>query len=186
MGQRVPGFLRPGSWIGGDRDGNPFVTAESLKVALSKASGAAIGFYLDQLHALGSELSISAEHAPVDEAVMALAEASGDDAQSRHDEPYRRALSGIYARLAATYRKLVGTQPPRPAAREAKPYADPGALRADLLALARGLSAAGGGLLASGGAIGRLIRAVEVFGFHLATLDLRQNSAVHELSLIHI
>ncbi|WP_085809931.1 phosphoenolpyruvate carboxylase [Sphingomonas sp. TZW2008] len=176
MGARVPGFLRPGSWIGGDRDGNPFVTADSLKTALAKASAAAIGFYLDQLHALGAELSISADHAAVDAAVIALAEASGDDAESRRDEPYRRALSGIYARTAATYAKLTGTPPPRPS-RAAEPYANPDDLRADLVTIARPL---GNGPLASGGAIGRLIRAVEVFGFHLATLDLRQNSAVHE------
>ncbi len=180
MGQRLPSFLKPGSWIGGDRDGNPFVTADSLRTALAKASAAVIGYYLDQLHALGSELSISANHASVDAAVIALAEASGDDAESRSDEPYRRALSGIYARLAATYEKMVGTAPPRPAARKATPYPDPSALRADLIAIARPLAAGAGGLLASGGAIGRLIRAVEVFGFHLATLDLRQNSAVHE------
>ena len=180
MGQRLPSFLKPGSWIGGDRDGNPFVTADSLRTALAKASAAVIGYYLDQLHALGSELSISANHASVDAAVIALAEASGDNAESRSDEPYRRALSGIYARLAATYQKMVGTPPPRPAARKAEAYPDPNALRADLIAIARPLAAGAGGLLASGGAIGRLIRAVEVFGFHLATLDLRQNSAVHE------
>ena len=103
LGERVPAFLRPGSWIGGDRDGNPFVTADSLRTALAKASEAVLGFYLDQLHALGAELSISANHATVDEAVLALAEKSGDTAESRTDEPYRRAISGIYARLAATH-----------------------------------------------------------------------------------
>jgi phosphoenolpyruvate carboxylase len=180
MGRRLPSFLKPGSWIGGDRDGNPFVTADSLRAALAKAAAAVLGYYLDQLHALGSELSISANHAQVDAAVIALAEASGDDAETRSDEPYRRALSGIYARLAATYEKLVRTPPPRPAARKAEAYADPAALRADLVTIARPLAAGAGGLLASGGVIGRLIRAVDVFGFHLATLDLRQNSAVHE------
>lgn len=180
MGRRLPAFLKPGSWIGGDRDGNPYVTADSLRTALSKASAAALGYYLDELHALGTELSISSDHATIDEAVIALAEASGDTGASRSDEPYRRALSGIYARLAATYQKLVGTPPPRPAARVAEPYPDPAALRADLVTLARPLSEGAGGLLSSSGAIGRLIRAVEVFGFHLATLDLRQNSAVHE------
>ncbi|WBH17668.1 phosphoenolpyruvate carboxylase [Sphingomonas radiodurans] len=176
MGARVPGFLKPGSWIGGDRDGNPFVTADSLRAALAKASGAVLGFYLDQLHALGAELSISMNHAPVDAAVLALAEASGDDAETRSDEPYRRALSGIYGRTAATYEALTGTRAPRPG-RPAEAYASPDELRADLVTIARPLAR---GLLASGGAFGRLIRAVEVFGFHLATLDLRQNSAVHE------
>ncbi len=180
MGERVPSFLKPGSWIGGDRDGNPFVTADSLRTALAKAAQAVLGFYMDQLHAMGSELSISAHHAAVDEGVLALAEASGDTAESRSDEPYRRALSGIYARVAATYRAITGQAPPRPGHLSGAPYPDPAALRADLVTLARPLSGNGDGLLGTGGALGRLIRAVEVFGFHLATLDLRQNSAVHE------
>ncbi|MEH3101521.1 phosphoenolpyruvate carboxylase [Sphingomonas adhaesiva] len=180
MGERVPAFLRPGSWIGGDRDGNPFVTADSLRTALAKAAQAVLGYYLDQLHAMGAELSISAGHATVDAGVLELAEASGDVAESRSDEPYRRALSGIYARVAATYRQLTGQPAPRPGHLAGEPYPDPAALRADLVTIARPLGADGGGLLGTGGAIGRLIRAVEVFGFHLATLDLRQNSAVHE------
>ena len=180
LGARVPNFLRPGNWIGGDRDGNPFVTAESLRTALARASEAVLGSYLDQVHALGAELSISSDHAAVDAAVVALAEASGDAAETRSDEPYRRALSGIYARLAATHLALTGKPAPRPGRLEGKAYPDPQALRADLVAIARPLAAEGGALLATGGALGRLIRAVEVFGFHLATLDLRQNSAVHE------
>ncbi|MFK3891117.1 phosphoenolpyruvate carboxylase [Sphingomonas sp. NPDC079357] len=180
LGGRVPSFLRPGSWIGGDRDGNPFVTADSLRTALAKAAQAVLGFYLEQLHAMGAELSISAHHATVDAGVQALADASGDTSETRSDEPYRRALSGIYARTAATYTKLTGQPAPRPGPLKGDPYPDPKALRADLIAIARPLSDGGDGLLGSGGAIGRLIRAVDVFGFHLATLDLRQNSAVHE------
>ncbi len=177
-GWRVPSFVRPGSWIGGDRDGNPFVTADSLRTALGRACEAVLGFYLDAVHALGAELSISTEHVPVDAAVEALAEASGDTAESRRDEPYRRALSGIYARLAATHLALTGKTAARPGHLTGEAYADPQAFRADLVAIAHGLSAAGA--LKTGGALGRLIRAVETFGFHLATLDLRQNSAVHE------
>ncbi|WP_342658175.1 phosphoenolpyruvate carboxylase [Sphingomonas sp. NY01] len=180
FGHRIASFLRPGSWIGGDRDGNPYVTADSLRTALARASEAALGYYCDAVHALGAELSISTEHAQVDEAVLALAEASGDTAASRADEPYRRALSGIYARLAATHQALTGKASPRPGRLTGEPYPDPRAFRADLIAIARALAGSGGGALASGGALGRLIRAVETFGFHLATLDLRQNSAVHE------
>ena len=180
LGERVPNFLRPGTWIGGDRDGNPFVDAASLRLALARACEAVLGHYLDQIHAMGAELSISSGAVAVDPAVLALADASGDTAASRQDEPYRRALSGIYARLAATYRTLIGHDAPRPGLLAGEPYPDPAALRADLVALAHGLAAEGGDTLASGGALGRLIRAVETFGFHLATLDLRQNSAVHE------
>ena len=178
MGVRVPSFLRPGSWIGGDRDGNPFVTADSLRTALARSSEAVLGYYLSALHALGAELSISTEHARVDEAVEALAAASGDNAESRRDEPYRRALSGIYTRLAATHQALTGKPAPRPSPLPGDRYPDPQAFRADLVALAHALSAQIP--LRSGGALGRLIRAVDTFGFHLATLDMRQNSAVHE------
>jgi phosphoenolpyruvate carboxylase len=179
LGFRPPSFLRPGSWIGGDRDGNPYVTAESLALALASGAETALDFYLQGIHALGAELSVSAGLAPVDPAVTALAEASGDDAPARADEPYRRALSGIYARLAATRMALTGKAAPRPTAIAGDPYADPHALARDLRALAASLGAAGGPL-AEGGGLTKLVRAVETFGFHLATLDLRQNSAVHE------
>jgi len=183
MGRRLPSFLKPGSWIGGDRDGNPYVTADSLRAALARAAEAVLGHYLDEVHRLGAELSISTRHADVDAAVCALADASGDDAASRADEPYRRALSGIYARLAATHARITGKPAPRPGPLAGEPYADPRAFRADLAAIAHALGASGQGsdkVLGTGGALGRLIRAVELFGFHLATLDLRQNSAVHE------
>lgn len=178
LGDRAPSFLRPGSWIGGDRDGNPFVTAESMRFALARAAETVLDHYLEAVHALGAELSISTEHVQVPEAVLKLAEASGDTGKSRSDEPYRRALTGIYARLSATHEKLVGKRPGRPSPIPAAPYGHPSEFREDLVAIARGL--AGGGPLATGGALGRLIRAVETFGFHLATLDMRQNSAIHQ------
>ncbi len=179
LGARPPSFLRLGNWIGGDRDGNPNVVAASLRHVLSRSAETVLGHYLDRLHALGAELSISTELGAADPAVIALAEAGGDPAPARADEPYRRAITGIYARLAATYRDIVGRGPPRAPAHPAERYARPEDLRADLAALARGL-AAGGGAMRTGGALGRLIRAVETFGFHLAALDLRQNADVHE------
>ncbi|MCF8706864.1 phosphoenolpyruvate carboxylase [Rhizorhapis sp. SPR117] len=180
LGHRPPSFLRAGSWIGGDRDGNPYVRADSLRLALSRACESVLVHYLEAVHALGAELSISTELADVPEDVLGLAERSGDASPSRQDEPYRRALSGIYARLSATHEKLCGKRPPRPSMLPAEPYALPGEFRHDLITIAAGLQSKGDGALASGGALGRLIRAVETFGFHLATLDLRQNSEVHE------
>jgi phosphoenolpyruvate carboxylase len=174
LGRRPASFLRIGSWIGADADGNPNVTADTLRLALGRASEALLGDYLDQVHALGADLSISSELAAVTPAVLRLAEASGDDAPARRDEPYRRALIGIYARLAATMKSITGRQPPHPPSIKADPYPVPEAFRDDLLCLAEAL----GDL--EGGALGRLIRAVETFGFHLATLDLRQNAEVHE------
>lgn len=173
-------FFRLGSWIGGDRDGNPYVTAETLGLSLGRSAETVIVSYLDALHAIGAELSISSELADIDPAVLALADASGDDAPSRRDEPYRRAIAGMYARLAATHENLVGGPPPRPSSLAAKPYTTPEALETDLRTIARALAESGGETLASSGALGRLIRSVRTFGFHLAALDMRQNSAVHE------
>jgi len=176
---RPRSFLRLGSWIGGDRDGNPNVTAESLQLALGRASQTVLADYLERLHAMGAELSISNELASVTKAVDRLAEDSGDENPTRRDEPYRRAITGCYARLAATYRKLTGRAPPRPAKVSGEAYPDAESLRADLLALEQSLETSSRGWLGRGGALARLIRAVETFGFHLATLDLRQNSDVH-------
>lgn len=180
LGGRPASFLRLGNWIGGDRDGNPYVRAEQMRSVLRAGCEAALVHYMDAVHALGAELSISTELVRVPQAVLDLAEASGDVAASRADEPYRRALSGIYARLHASHIALIGKAPPRPSSLAGAPYARPEELRADLVAIAQALASEGDGALASGGALGRLIRAVETFGFHLATLDMRQNSAVHE------
>ena len=177
---RPPSFLRVGSWIGGDRDGNPFVQAPQLEHALKRGCQAALAYYLDALHALGAELSLSTELAHVPQSVLDLADASGDSSPSRQDEPYRRAISGIYARLAATCTTLTGGEPSRPSTLKGDAYTTPQDFRRDLVIVAQGLASEGDGALASGGALGRLIRAVETFGFHLATLDMRQNSDVHE------
>jgi len=179
LGSRPRSFLRLGSWIGGDRDGNPNVTADSLRLALGQATQAVLESYLDQLHALGAELSLSTELATATDAVMQLAAHSGDANPGRADEPYRRAVIGMYARLAATFERLVGHPPARRATTQGQPYLTAEEFRADLVEIAHSLRDGGAGLLATGGALGRLIRSVETFGFHLATLDLRQNSDVH-------
>src|SRR5690606_25341123 len=111
---RAATFLRLGTWIGGDRDGNPNVDAGTLRYALRTASRAVLGSYLSQVHALGKELSISTELARVSDEVTALAEASGDEYVGRRDEPYRRALVGIYSRLAARFTAIAGQPPARP------------------------------------------------------------------------
>jgi phosphoenolpyruvate carboxylase len=177
---RPRSFLRLGSWIGGDRDGNPNVKAESLKLALGRASQAVLTKYLDDLHSLGAELSISTELAATTDEVAKLADASHDANPARTDEPYRRAITGIYSRVAATYEKVTGHPPARPASVAGVPYETAEQMRSELVDIAHALSKGGAGLLSTGGALGRLIRAVETCGFHLATLDLRQNSDVHE------
>jgi phosphoenolpyruvate carboxylase len=180
LGQRPKSFLRVGNWIGGDRDGNPFVQAPQMRSVLSRGCGAALEYYMDSVHALGADLSISTELAHVSQSVLSLAQLSGDGSPSRADEPYRRALSGIYARLAATYEKLIGKAPPRPSRLTGEAYTTTDELRADLTTIAQGLTSEGEGAHFTGGILGRLIRAIDTFGFHLATLDMRQNSAIHE------
>jgi phosphoenolpyruvate carboxylase len=179
LGKRPPSFLRLGSWIGGDRDGNPHVTADSLRLALGRASQALLTDYLEQLNAIGAELSLSSELAVVSEPLAALAQCSGDVNAARSDEPYRRAITGMYARLAASYQHLTGRMPSRPASVEAPAYPDASSLRADLQILEDSLKSESRVRLNGGGALARLNRAVETFGFHLATLDVRQNADVH-------
>ncbi|WP_309603868.1 phosphoenolpyruvate carboxylase [Phenylobacterium sp.] len=171
-------FLRVGSWVGGDRDGNPFVTADVLRQAMARQSQAALRLYLEDIHALGAELSMSARLAAVTPALQALADAAHDASPHRADEPYRQALTGIYARLAATYLRLIGEPPPRSPAAVATAYDTPDELKADLTTVLASLVEMHGAAFAEG-PLPDLIRAVDTFGFHLARLDLRQNSSVH-------
>jgi phosphoenolpyruvate carboxylase len=175
----LPSFLRMGSWIGGDRDGNPFVTEEALQRALRLQSNRALRFYLDELHLLGSELSLDGRLVGVSDELRELVARSPDRSAQRQDEPYRRAISGIYARLAATAWMLDRLEAPHPAVGEAPPYAEAGELMSDLAVIHRSLAANGSSLLARG-RLRSLRRAVDVFGFHLAGIDLRQNSEMHE------
>ncbi|VTU33430.1 phosphoenolpyruvate carboxylase [Variovorax sp. RA8] len=172
-------FLRMGQWIGGDRDGNPNVTAESLEYAMRRQSELALRYYLTEVHYLGGELSLSATLVDVSVEMQALAERSPDHSEHRQDEPYRRALTGIYSRLAATLRELSGGEAARHAVAPQNPYPDAVEFLADLRTIEESLlDKHGAGLVSQ--RLGPLIRAVEVFGFHLATVDLRQSSDKHE------
>ena len=175
----LPACFQLGSWVGGDRDGNPFVGADTLDYALRRQGRAVIDWLLEQLHALGAELSLSDEFTEVSAALDALAEAGGDANPHRRDEPYRRVLVGCYARLAATRERLLGAGPARGARIPAPPYDAPADLAADLAVVAQSLNENHAADLADG----RLLdirEAVTSFGFHLAVVDLRQNSDVHE------
>ena len=172
-------FLQVGSWVGGDRDGNPFVTAETLDYAVRRQAEAALDHHLDQLHALGAELSMSDDWSGVTDELKALAANSFHASLHKEDEVYRRVLTGCYARLAATRLDLLGASPSRPARADAEPYRAPEALEADLAVVARSLQANGAADVAQG----RLLETREGLaglGFHLASIDLRQNSEVHE------
>src|SRR5215472_14752774 len=174
----LPSFLRLGSWIGGDRDGNPFVTEGVLQATLRAQSSLALRYYLDELHKLGGELSLDSRLVGISGALEKLAARSPDQSVNRRYEPYRRAVTGIYARLAATARTLVDLEAPQHAVGDAPPYSDRGELLTDLATLDSSLVANGCEILAEG-RLKHLRRAVDAFGFHLAALDLRQNSDVH-------
>ncbi|MBI1844719.1 MAG: phosphoenolpyruvate carboxylase [Actinobacteria bacterium] len=175
--------LRMGSWIGGDRDGNPFVTSELLRFAVDRHAHVALTHYLQQLRLLAHDLSMSSRLVEPTAELTALAAASLDDSPFRVDEPYRRALRGMHARLAATALHLVGTVPGPPPHAVLPPYEQPGELLADLAILDRSLRHHGAGAL-SDARLAQLRIAVETFGFHLCGLDLRQNASVHE-SVVH-
>jgi phosphoenolpyruvate carboxylase len=181
-GRPVAPFLRMGSWIGGDRDGNPFVTAETLGIALRRQGELILRHYLTEVHELGAELSMSEMLAGASAAVRALAAGAMDHNDHRADEPYRKALIGVYARLAATLKALTGSEALRHAVAPSAPYAGPDEFLADLAAIDASLAERYGSGLAEE-RLRPLIRAVEVFGFHLATLDLRQNSDRHEAAV---
>ena len=174
----LPSFFKIGSWIGGDRDGNPFVTADILRETIRLQSAAVIEFYLDELHALGQDLPLSQVLHDVSPALQALSDRSPDTSVQRLDEPYRRALIGIYARLAATGRSLDLRDPARQAVATDQPYENAAAFVADLVVIRESLRENHVERLATG-RLRRLIRAADVFGLHLAPVDLRQNSDVH-------
>ncbi len=177
--QPVPSFLRMGQWIGGDRDGNPNVSAATLSLALGRQAEVALRHYLTEVHFLGGELSLSARLVQVSPEMQALAERSPDHSEHRQDEPYRRALTGIYARLAATLKNLTGGDAARHAVAPQNAYATAEEFLADLRVIEASLRSHRGAPLAAE-RLHPLVRAVEVFGFHLATVDLRQSSDQHE------
>jgi phosphoenolpyruvate carboxylase len=186
LSARLPAFFQMGSWIGGDRDGNPNVSASTLEQASERQATVIFEHYLEEVHRLGAELSVSNLLAGASDDVKALAAASPDQSPHRVEEPYRRALIGVYTRLAASARVRLGegavrlrsagrgAQPARQ-----KPYADVAEFSRDLHVLMDSLATHHGASLATP-RLEPLLRAVDVFGFHLASIDLRQSSDIHE------
>ena len=180
----LPSFLRMGSWIGGDRDGNPFVTADVLRNALQLQCRRIVRFYLEELDTLGAELSLAGNLADVTEDLRQLATQTAAATPHRADEPYRLAISWIYARVAATavtFNVEIGKKP----VLKTTPYANSGEFRADLDVLDRSLNATHGAVIARG-RLRTLRRAVDCFGFYMTALDIRQNSAVHERTVAEL
>lgn len=180
-------ILRPGSWIGGDRDGNPNVTGEVVERATRRAATVIFGHYLKELVALEKSLSQSIRLVAITPELSRLADAAGDDSPQRADEPYRRAIRGIRLRLAASAQRALGSAAEFPSVFElsgeqlarVSPYEGPDQLLDDLNTVDASMRESGDGLLADD-RLAALRGAVETFGFHLQGLDMRQNSEVHE------
>jgi phosphoenolpyruvate carboxylase len=170
-------ILRPGSWIGGDRDGNPNVTADVVRLATGSAAYTALNHYTAELSALEQELSMSSRLVAVTDELSRLAE--NCDEPARGDEPYRRALRVIHGRLTATAAQILDKEPDNLLDLGLPPYSTPEEMLADLDTVDASLRANGSRLLADD-RLAHLREALHVFGFHLSGLDLRQNSDVHE------
>ncbi|HWG73699.1 MAG TPA: phosphoenolpyruvate carboxylase [Acidimicrobiales bacterium] len=179
VGQSVPPPLRMGTWIGGDRDGNPYVVADVLAYAIERQATVAIAHHLDALRRLAIELSMASSLVEASDAVVELADKSGDNNLFRSGEPYRRAVNGMFARMAATAKLLIGMVPgPLPRA-DLHPYTGPDELADDLRAVEESLASHGAGRLAEA-RVAPVRRAVDAFGFHLCGIDMRENSEVLE------
>ncbi|SNT07975.1 phosphoenolpyruvate carboxylase [Tropicimonas sediminicola] len=185
FGQDFPAFLRVGTWIGGDRDGNPFVTDTILREVFRMQAGHALRHYLEEVHLLGRELSMSTRVVRVNQDLQELADISPDTSEHRLDEPYRRALIGIYARLAATLAEIDPENPAPLHTAKGAPYGRSEELLRDLDVIDRSLRSHQAFAIADGRILD-LRRKVRSFGFHLASVDLRQNSSVHEATVAEL
>ena len=174
---RLAPFLTVGTWIGGDRDGNPYVNADVMRAALRQQAALILTHYLEQVGMLYKELALSARIRAVPAEIEALA-ASGESSAYRRDEPYRRAISGVYARLAGAAEQLAGVKANPPATVAQPPYRSAEEFAADLALVSDSLRKQGAWRLARG-RLSALQRKVTLFGFHLAPIDLRQSSEEH-------
>jgi phosphoenolpyruvate carboxylase len=174
----IPPLVTFGSWIGGDRDGNPYVTAEVTAEALALMRDQCLRFLEGRMGLLAGRLSFSERvvgraaglRELLDAAAERFPELAAELAELNPEEPYRRALTFLRERVRATRRGEPGG------------YAGPAGLLEDLRTVERCLQA-GPGALTAAGDLRDVIRQVEVFGFHFARLDVRENSARHRAAL---
>jgi phosphoenolpyruvate carboxylase len=174
----VPPVLRFGSWIGGDRDGNPFVTPETTVQALGLMREQCLRFLEGRIERIAGRLSFAEQIAPPGPGLDAIlrfgAELFPELARRlgslNADEPYRRALTFVRERVRETVGEGDGA------------YESPAALLADLRDIGASLRG-DGGEFSAGGDLQDVVRQVEVFGFHFAKLDIRQHVKVHRAAL---
>ncbi|MCE9633045.1 MAG: phosphoenolpyruvate carboxylase [Methylophilales bacterium] len=180
-GQQVhlPSFFQMGSWIGGDRDGNPNVNAATLEQAIRQHATTVFDYYIKETNTLRSELSLTTKLVTVSPKLKKLADNSPDQSPHHQDEPYRLALMAILEKLQQCQKNLIHHQNISKDEKELSAYEHCEAYLADLNIVANSLTDNNAHALVYP-RLGKLIKAVETFGFHLATIDLRQSSDVHE------
>jgi len=166
--------LTLGSWLGGDRDGHPGVTGETLRLALRSQARLILNHYSDEVRRLWFDMAVSGELTSASPAVIALAETTPNPSVHREDEPYRKALQEIWDRLAATADVIAGG-----AWGGTTPYAQAADFVADLETVRQSIREHLGERVI-GGRLRTLIAVAKACGFHLLALDLRQNADVHE------
>ena len=170
-----------GSWLGGDRDGHPGVTAETLRLALRSQSRLILNFYSDEVRKLWFDLALTGELTPVSQALTRLADASPDPSVHRKDEPYRLALEYIWERLSTTANLIAGGSYNG----RSPAYASAADFIAELEIVRDSLRGELGERVV-GARLRTLIQVVRACGFHLLSIDLRQNADVHERTLAEL
>lgn len=187
----IPPFLRYGSWMGGDRDGNPFVTLEVTEAALREQKGQALKLYAQAVENLYGHLSVAKTRMGFSQPFLdSLAEdmklVSGDELEVLERfalEPYRQKSILIYRRLMATMRQ--NEQPWEQQKPDPRAYPDAATFVADLELIQESLRQNNGWRLADG-RFATLVQQARIFGFHLATLDVRQHSDRHRDAMAEI
>ncbi len=187
----IPPFLRYGSWMGGDRDGNPFVTLEVTEAALREQKGQALKLYAQAVENLYGHLSVAKTRMGFSQPFldslaedMKLVPADELDVLERFSlEPYRQKSILIYRRLLATIRQ--NEQPWDQQKPEPRAYPDAAAFVHDLELIQESLRQNNGWRLADG-RFATLVQQARIFGFHLATLDVRQHSGRHREAMAEI
>ena len=181
--------LTMGMWIGGDRDGNPYVTVNTLETSAQEQAIKLFQHYLDVVREIYRDLSMSIAMTNVTEELQKLADASGEVSPHRTREPYRRALTAIRDRLLATAYNLCDYNrdllPPKRKNGIDIPYKSASEFTEDLVIVAESLKKNNSEFLTQG-KLNNLISATKIFGFHLATIDLRQDSSVHEVCVAEL
>ena len=168
-----------GMWIGGDRDGNPFVTAETLKLSAMKQCELITAYYIEKLNSLYRTFSMSSHVTKGSNELEELANRSSDTSEYREKELYRRAISYIKDKLENTKEYLLHD------VESGEKYLTADEFIADLTIIEKSLLENKGEILITG-EFEELLNVVKIFGFYLASIDMRQDSSVYEASVAEL